>query len=183
MLPVNSVSNISFTSRYVDKVKVLKGQEPYFANLVHFDLPEDMTKIKELCYTKDFISFGRQLYSDLNRAPEYPVIKKYCFALVNNNEKDFSNINIENVMGIYTLHESYVKEVPIKITYFITKYDYQYGTKPNREYSEIGRGMYNSIKKQFPNKSLSGLSAVGAVSFWEKMGLEKITDRILIHRP
>jgi len=191
MINFTPKNNINFTSRYVTDVNILKRAndneyEPYTAKLVEFDIDDekDNQKIDEICKKEEFYSFGFDLYNNLYKDDSDFVEKKHCYALVENSEKDLTNVNKDKVLGIYSLYETNNQEVPLYLPYFMTNADYKNEYKcDNPNYKKIGKGMFESIPKMYPNKAIHGFTAWGAMGFWEKMGFEHLSERRLVYNP
>ena len=192
MINITPKNNINFTSRYVTDVSILKRvvddkYEPYTAKLVEFDIDDekDDEKIDEICKKEEFYSFGFDLYNDLHSDNNCNLVeKKHCYALVENSEKDLTNIDKDKVLGIYSLYETTNKEVPLYLPYFMTNAEYKNEYRyDNPNYRKIGRGMFESIPKMYPNKAIHGFSAWGAMGFWEKMGFRHLSERRLVYDP
>lgn len=191
MINFTPKNNINFTSKYVMDVNISKRvkdneYEPYTAKLVEFDIDDekDNEKINSICKMGEFRAFGFDLYNDLYNVNYYRTQKKHCYALVENSEKDLTNIDKDKVLGIYSLYETTNQEVPLYLPYFMTnayyKNEYKYD---NPNYRKIGRGMFESITKMYPNKAIYGFTAWGAMHFWEKMGFDHLSERRLIYNP
>ncbi|MBQ6516534.1 hypothetical protein IJI31_05080 [bacterium] len=191
MISITPKNNINFTSRYVMDVPISKRAaddkyEPYTAKLVEFDINDekDDQKIDEICKKDEFYSFGFDLYNDLHSNYFGLNEKKYCYALVENSEKDLTNIDKDKILGIYSLYEKPNSDEPLTLAYFMTNADYKNEYKyENPKFKNVGRGMFQSIPKMYPNKSIFGFSAWSAMSFWEKMGFEHLSERRLIYKP
>ena len=188
MIKFTPMNNINFTSRYVTDVPISKRindeeYEPYTAKLVEFDIydEKDQEKIDKICKKNEFSSFGFDLYNGLY-SHDYGINKKYCFALVKNTEKDLTDIDKDNVLGIYSLYEFNDKKAPLTLPYFMTNDDYHnqyYNSNP--KYKGVGKGMFKSITEMFPTKSIYGFTAWTAMGFWEKMGLRHLSERRMIY--
>ena len=189
MINITPKNNINFTSRYVQDVTISKRvkddeYEPYEAKLVEFDIydEKDNKKIDSICKMGEFSAFGFDLYNDLY-ADDYRLdSKKHCFALVENSENDLTNIDKDKVLGIYSLYEPGDKKNILTLPYFMTNSDYKNEYRyENPKYKEIGKGMWKTIPKMFPTKSVYGFTAWSAMGFWEKMGFEHLSERRLVY--
>lgn len=191
MINFNPIRNINFGAKSVLDVPIFHKDEngtnqPYNANLVEFDVydPDDEAKIKEICWSEDFESFGRDLYHDLYKDGYWGNVKrKRCYALLENTEKNLSNIDKDKVLGMYSLYECDDSRAPLWIAYFMTNEKYCNHWKRKAEFNAIGHGMDESIKRMHPKEAIAGYSAWHALPFWEKEGYEHLSERRLIYNP
>ncbi|MCQ2738777.1 MAG: hypothetical protein MJ237_00965 [bacterium] len=111
------------------------------------------------------------------------IYDKHCYALTNNDERDFANINEDNVLGIFSLYTSVPNERCIR--YFMTNAKFMsYRFRNNTsDFKKIGHGMDTAIKEMFPDKIIHGYSEPASVSFWENEGYEHLTDRRMFYDP
>lgn len=190
-MKINNTNNINFTSHYVKDVRILKETETgdlktYNAKLVEFDIDKDKTKINEICKTDEFYAFGDQLFDDLYNKSLYSrvVENRRCYGLVENTEKDFTNIDKDKLLGIYTLYETSNEDIPLSLPYFMTneKYRNEYYDSDSK-YKKIGESMFNSITELYPDKAIYGYTALASLGFWGKMGFEHLSKRRLVYIP
>lgn len=189
MITFNSANSIAFSSTYIQDVNIKKKNdkdeyESYEGKLVELDMHDDRKKIKSICEKDEFRSFGNELYKTLYDNDYYNVSKKHCYALVENTEENLTDIDKDKVLGIYTLYELKNKRIPLSIPYFMTNGSYtnEYSSSDS-EYKDIGKGMFKSIPKMYPDKAIYGYTAWSAMPFWEKMGMQHLSERRLVYVP
>jgi len=188
-MKINSVNNLNFNAKFIDKVSVLKQNEnnefkPCDANFVEFDLYDrkDMAKISEICSSDEFDSFGCDLIWDvafLDCFDKANYNKKRCFALTQGTETNFENIDKDKVLGICTVYENKSKDKPNCISYFMTSNAYRGKYTRGKEYSRVGTGLANALKSHYPEKSFTCYSVPESVNFWRKQDF-KITEGALM---
>ncbi len=189
---INPINNINFQAKIAKaKVPILKrngnkGYQNCSAKLWELDInnPNDMQKIREICRMPEFALYSYELPQALteNNTEEY---KKHCFVLTKDNNKTASDIDKNDVLGMFTFYETNKNEQPNIIKFFIT--NLQYRTKWNcsvheKEYMHIGNGMAKAAKSISPQKSLYCYSEPWAVKFWEKNGFKQISEQNMLFR-
>lgn len=184
IMKINSIKNLNFTANFIKKEPILKkdkngNYQTFNVNFIEFDLKNkaDVNKITDICDMPEFDSFGEDLEDDIvynNHFDDVYYKTKRCYALVKETENDFQDIDKNNVLGIFSFYESVKDQSPNFISYFMTNdlYSNNMNRKSNKEYSEIGTGMVNALKKIYPNKSIGLYSAYTATDFWRKNGFK-----------
>ena len=189
MISNHKVNNVNFSANFVREVTILKRDaaglyQTYGAKLIEFDIGQEKNKIREICYSKDFLTFGDRLYKDL-KADTYcgSIVQKRCYALVTEEENNLDNINPSNVLGLFSLHEDKTAQKSHTIPFFMTNRKYRSdGGAGHNLFTGIGKGMINALKELFPTGSLEGNSSVYSIEFWKKNGFKPISDRHLIYK-
>lgn len=179
-MQISAVNSLNFKATFVDNGKVLKkdssgNYQPCDVSFVEFKLNEenDVEKVYEICSAPEFQSLGvhlKEIIFAATLASGKDYYNTHCYALVKENERNFDDINKNNVLGIFTVYEGYPSDNTNHIPYFMTngKYSNDKEIKHNDEYSGIGTGMINAFKNLHPNDSISLYPSKNAVKFWEK---------------
>ena len=178
-MQITSINSLNFNAHLVDNPTILKkdrrgNYKPCEVNFVEFDLKDekDVKKISKICSMPEFYSLGIHIKSIVHAAAQdcEDYNNTHCYALVNENQKSFKNINKRNVLGIFTAYDRSSENRPYHIAYFITnnKYSNNKAVKPNGKYTGIGTGMVNSLKKLHKNEAIDLYPATEAIEFWKK---------------
>ena len=182
---ISHVNGINFKSDIIKSVPILRKTEnkeykPYMAKLAEFDInnPKDIDKLAEICHMPEFALYGYELPASI-RAGNNERVTRHCFALLKNTQDSASDIDKDNVLGLFTFNEFKDDEQPDRIQLFITNQLYRtrwYRNTRENEFMHIGHGMAKAIQEIFPLKSIKCYSEPGAVEFWTKNGFKKIDN-------
>ncbi|MBQ6515731.1 hypothetical protein IJI31_00970 [bacterium] len=190
-MKINSVNNLNFNAKFIDKATILKQDKskeykPCDANFVEFDLHDrkDMAKISEICSMDEFDVMGFDLIMDATYIDCFDKVKynnKRCFALTQENENNFENIDKNKVLGICTVYENKSEDKPNCIAYFMTNYDYRSKYSKGEPYTQVGTGLANALKNYFPNKPFVCYSVPESVNFWRKQGFKIVEGALMCY--
>lgn len=190
-MKINFVNNLNFNAKFIDKVSVLKqgkNQEykPCDANFVEFDLKnrKDMRKISEICSTDEFDALGYDIIMDVALLDSFDKVtysKKRCFALTQENENNFKNIDKNKVLGICTVYENKSEDQPDCIAYFMTNSNYRSKYTKGKPYTNVGTGLVNALKTNFPNKPFICYSVPDSVNFWRKQDFKNAGGALMYY--
>lgn len=183
------INNINFRAEVVREVPILKKtlQNDYkdtSANLFEYDInnPDDMQKIKEISKLPGFALYGYEIYQSL-LSSDSNIMTKHCFVLLNDAKDATSELNNDNVLGLFTFREMKEEERPDEVELFITNQQFRtrwYRKERDKQFSHIGQGMAKALQTIFTKKSIKCYSEAGAVEFWKKNGFKKIAEQTLI---
>jgi len=186
---INSVNNLNFQARIVKSVPILQknNQNKYNrfdACLMEYDVTshDDMEKIKEISKLPGFALYGYEIYQSLLSGNDN-VMNRYCFVLVDNPQKIKTEINDDNILGLFTFREIKEEDKPDEVALFITNHKYRtywFRKVHDNEFMHIGKGMAEALKTIFPKKSIKCYSERGAVEFWKKNGFREFAEQRLI---
>lgn len=188
-MKINSVNNLNFNAKFIDKATILKQDKnkeykPCDANFVEFDLKnkKDIEKVSEICSMEEFDVLGYDIIMDIDLPESFDKVnysRKRCFALTQENENNFENIDKNKVLGICTVYENKSEDKPDCIAYFMTNYDYRSKYSKGKPYTNVGTGMVNALKKSFPDKPYICYSLPESVNFWRKQNFKNVEGALM----
>ena len=162
--------NISFKANFIHNQNIIKNNKKSSVSFVQIDTnnSKDIQAIKELDFLWGRKTYAGDIYQNILDNKRNNNFNNQKYYILTNQKNNFDIIDSEKILGITEIQTNqYFNKINFLQVAPNEKFD-----NPYRKYKHIGKGIINSIKEIFSDKTIILYSNQNSIPFYKKMGFK-----------